>query len=92
MADNFSLRCCVCRIMQAGSPRHTLVPRSGPITNAIAAFNPPKDALGAQTEGKGTKLTLNLTLTQHALTNLTVANFTLINLTNTQHTSKPYTN
>ncbi|MCI4391501.1 hypothetical protein PGIGA_G00135280 [Pangasianodon gigas] len=46
-------------IVRAGSPRHTLMPRSGPVTSAIAAFNPPKDAQGAQTEGKGADLVLH---------------------------------
>lgn len=46
-------------IVRAGSPRHTLVPRSGPITTAIAAFNRPKVAQGAQTEGQGAHLVLH---------------------------------
>ncbi|KAF5901208.1 uncharacterized protein DAT39_009072, partial [Clarias magur] len=46
-------------IVQGGGPRHTLMPRPGPITNAIAAFNPPKDARGAQTEGRGADLVLH---------------------------------
>lgn len=67
----------MCRIVRAGSPRHTLMPRSEPITNAIAAFSRPKDARGAQMEGKGTTLTLIKLWTL----NLTVTNFTPRNLT-----------
>ncbi|KAK3541212.1 hypothetical protein QTP86_016815 [Hemibagrus guttatus] len=46
-------------IVRAGSPRHTLVPRSGPVSNAITAFNRPKDVQGAQTEAKGADLVLH---------------------------------
>ncbi|XP_060717966.1 uncharacterized protein si:ch73-173p19.1 [Tachysurus vachellii] len=46
-------------IVQGGSPRHTLVPHSGQISNAITAFNRPKDVQGAQTEAKGAHLVLH---------------------------------
>ncbi|KAF7691733.1 uncharacterized protein si:ch73-173p19.1 isoform X2 [Silurus meridionalis] len=46
-------------IVRAGSPRHTLTPRSGPTTSAISAFNPPKDAPGAETGGKAADLVLH---------------------------------
>lgn len=86
--------CCVCRIMRAGSPRHTLMPTSGPTTNAIAAFNRPKEAQAAQTDGKGTNLNLlNLTLFTLMFMIHAVINFTLKKPhTNEPDINKPHTN
>lgn len=75
----------MCRIVQGGGPRHTLMPRPGPITNAIAAFNPPKDARGAQTEGRGMNFTLIKLLNLKPQNNklqkmLALANLNLISL------------
>ncbi|TSK98384.1 hypothetical protein Baya_5298 [Bagarius yarrelli] len=47
------------RIVRAGSPRHTLVPRSGPVSNAISAFNRPNDVPGGHTEEKAAALVLH---------------------------------
>lgn len=75
--------------MRAGSPRHTLMPTSGPTTNAIAAFNRPKEAQAAQTDGKGTNLALiklNFKPHRHKLhtkephTNLNLLNLALFTL------------